>query len=78
MEWELRLYAVWKLAGVEVPDEVEFELFSGLYVAGVTVPGGESACGEGLREKLSDCRREGLVLLLPLVITLAIFVSPCL
>jgi hypothetical protein len=64
---------------VEAPDEVEFEPLSGLYVAGVTVPGGEKACGEGLREKLRDCRREGLVLLLPLVITLAMLISfrPC-
>jgi predicted nucleic acid-binding Zn ribbon protein len=74
---------VWKLAGVEAPDEVEFEPLSALYVAGVTVPGGEKACGEGLREKLRDCRREGFVLLfvllLPLVITLAMLISfrPC-
>lgn len=70
---------MWKLAGVEVPDEVELEPLSGLYVPGVTVPSGEIACGEGLREKLMDCRREGLVLLLPLVITLAMLVSfrPC-
>ena len=75
MEWERRLYAVWKVAGVEAPDGGVFEPFSGLKVAGVTVPEGESACGEGLREKLRDCRREGTVLLLPLVITLAMLLS---
>ena len=46
---------MWKVAGVEMPDGGELEPFSGLKVAGVTVPDGESACGEGLREKLRDC-----------------------
>ena len=69
---------MWKVAGVEAPDGSEFESLSGLNVAGVTVSG-ESAWGEGLREKLMDCRREGDVLLLPLplVITLAILLSFC-
>ena len=75
MEYDWRLYAVWKVAGVETPDGGELEPFSGLRVAGVTVPDGESACGEGLREKLRDCRREGLLLLLPLAIVLAMLLS---
>jgi hypothetical protein len=67
---------VWKVAGVEAPDRGgEIEPLSGLRVAGVTVPDGESACGEGLREKLRDCRREGTVLLLPLAIMPAMLFS---
>ena len=60
---------------MEAPDEDVFEPLSGLEAAGVTVPEGESACGDGLREKLRDCRREGLLLLLPLVIALAMLFS---
>jgi hypothetical protein len=38
---------VWKVAGVEAPDRGgEIEPLSGLRVAGVTVPDGESACGD--------------------------------
>ena len=66
---------MWKVAGVETPDGGELEPFSGLKVAGVTAPDGERACGEGLREKLRDCRREGLLLLLPLAIALAMLFS---
>jgi hypothetical protein len=61
----VRLFAVWKVAGVEVPEDVELEPLVGLYVAGVTVPGGERARGEGLREKLRDCRRDELGSLRP-------------
>ena len=75
MEYDWRLYAVWKVAGVETPEGGELEPLSGLNVAGVTVPEGESACGDGLREKLRDCRREGLLLLLPLAIALAMLLS---
>lgn len=31
-------------------------------MAGVTVPGGERVWGDGFREKLIDCRREGFAL----------------
>lgn len=75
MEYDWRLYAVWKVAGVETPEGGELEPLSGLKVAGVTVPDGESACGEGLREKLRDCRREGLLLLSRLAIVLAMLLS---
>lgn len=75
----MRLFAVWKVAGVEVPEDVELEPLVGLYVAGVTVPGGERARGEGLREKLRDCRRDEVLLVVPLVTMLAMLGSlrPC-
>lgn len=68
---------MWKVAGVEVPEEVEGEPLVGLYVAGVMVSGGDRARGDGLREKLRDWRRDELELVLPLVTTLAMLFPFC-
>lgn len=67
------MFAVWKVAGVDAPEGVELEPEPsvGLYVAGVTVSGGDEARVDPLREKLIDAGREELALLLPLVTTLA-------